>query len=151
MPRFKAHDAALGDALVGPSVAGWLLRECDFWNRVEGCALRAGSIDSERLQDDCITPQFGIHARSHACEAGFGVGQGNVSVHISEEGHVVLHDLLVDREGVGHERLIPGTVGEDDWLVLAEPVCGDCDGGLGGHVSSLLVVLRMDNSKAALI
>ena len=39
--RFKAHDAALRHALVGPSVAGRLLRECDFWNRVEGGTLRA--------------------------------------------------------------------------------------------------------------
>ena len=36
MRRFKAHDAALRHALVGPSVAGRLLRECDFRNRVEG-------------------------------------------------------------------------------------------------------------------
>ena len=71
-------------------------------------------------------------------------------MHIKEEGLVVFHDLLVDREGVGQERLILCSVGEDNWFVLAEPVCSDCDGGLDGHVSSLLVVLRMDNSKAAL-
>ena len=47
--RFKAHDTTLRHALVRTSVVGRLLRECDFWNRVEGCALRAGTIDSERL------------------------------------------------------------------------------------------------------
>jgi hypothetical protein len=46
--------------------------------------------------------------------------------------------------------LVLCAVGVDDRPVLAEPVCGDCDGGLGGHVSSLLVVLRMDNSKAVI-
>ena len=69
----------------------------------------------------------------------------------TEEGLVVLHDLLVDREGVGQERLIICSVGEDDWFVLAEPVDCDGDGGLDGHVSSLLVVLRMGDSHAALI
>ena len=72
-------------------------------------------------------------------------------MHVTEKGLVVLHDLLVDREGVGQERLIFGTVREDDWFVPAEPRGRDVDGGLDGHVSSLLVVLRMDNSKAALI
>ena len=72
-----------------------------------------------------ITPGFGVGFRSHAREARFGIGQGNVSVHVTEEGLVVLHDLLVDREGVGQERLILRSVGEDDWFVLAEPF--DCD------------------------
>ena len=59
-------------------------------------------------------------------------------MHKTEEGLVVLHDLLVDRKGVGHERLILGTVREDNWLALAEPVCGDCNGGgLGGHIAIL--------------
>jgi hypothetical protein len=71
-------------------------------------------------------------------------------VYVKEKGFVVLDDLLVDREGIRHQRLILRLVGEDDWLVFAEPVCGDCDGGLDGHLSSLLVVLRMDNSQAAL-
>ena len=43
------------------------------------------------------------------------------SVHVTEKGRVVLHDLLVDREGVGHERLILCAVGEDYGAVLAEP------------------------------
>ena len=85
-------------------------------------------------------PQFGIDFRSHAREARFGIGQGNVSVHITEEGLVVLHDLLVDREGVGQERLILGTVGEDDWLLLAEPLGRDGDGGLDGHLAILSCV-----------
>ena len=72
-------------------------------------------------------------------------------MHVTEKGLVVFHDLLVDCKGVGQERLIFGTVREDDWFVLAEPFDCDGDGGLGGHVSSLLVVLRMNNSKAALI
>ena len=72
-------------------------------------------------------------------------------MHVTEKGLVVLHDLLVDREGVGHERLIFGTVREDDWFVLAEPFDCDGDGVLGGHVPSLRVVLRMGNSHAALI
>jgi hypothetical protein len=40
--------------------------------------------------------------------------------------------------------------GEDDWLVLAEPLDCDGDGGLDGHFFSA-GVLRMGNSKAALI
>ena len=31
-------------------------------------------------------------------------------MHVTEEGLVVLHDLLVDREGVGEERLVPSLV-----------------------------------------
>eukprot|EP00966_Prymnesium_polylepis_P171746 3972017-Prymnesium_polylepis.1 len=137
MRRFKAHDAALRHALVRPSVARWLLTECDFWNRVEGCALRAGTIDSERLQDDFVTPQFGIDARPHACEACFRVGQGNVSVHVTEKGLIVSHHLLKNREGVGQERLILCSVGEDYGAVLAEPRGRDVDGGLDGHVAIL--------------
>eukprot|EP00966_Prymnesium_polylepis_P243170 5623581-Prymnesium_polylepis.1 len=38
-----------------------------------------------------------------------------------EEGLDVLHDLLVDREGVGQERLVLCAVGEDYGAVLAEP------------------------------
>ena len=43
-----------------------------------------------------ITPGFGVDFGSHAREARFGIGQGNVSVHVTEEGLVVLYDLLVD-------------------------------------------------------
>ena len=48
---------------------------------------------------------------------------------VTEEGLVVLHDLLVDREGVGQERLILCSVGEDYGAVLAEPRGRDLDGG----------------------
>eukprot|EP00966_Prymnesium_polylepis_P209127 4844646-Prymnesium_polylepis.1 len=62
---------------------------------------------------------FGIDARSHACEAGFGVGQGNVSVHIKKRPCYPSPPAGRSGTGLGHERLIFGTVGEDDWLVLA--------------------------------
>ena len=79
------------------------------------------------------------------------LGKGRYPFTPRKEGHVVLHHLLVDREGVGQERLILRSLGEDDWFVLAEPLGRDVDGGLDRHVSSLLVVLRMGDSHAALI
>ena len=47
-------------------------------------------------------------------------------MYVKEKGFVVLDDLLVDREGIRHERLILRSVGEDYGAVLAEPF--DCDG-----------------------
>ena len=49
-----APDPALRDALVGPSVARGLYRVRDFWDGVEGCALRAGAKDAERLQNHLV-------------------------------------------------------------------------------------------------
>ena len=79
------------------------------------------------------------------------LGKGTYPCMYTEEGLVILHDLLVDCKGVGQERLILCSVGEDYGAVLAEPLGRDVDGGLDGHVSSLLVVLRMGDSHAALI
>ena len=47
---------------------------------------------------------------------------------------MILFGLLVDRERIGHERLIFGTVREDNWLVLAEPFGRGVDGGLASSI-----------------
>ena len=93
---------------------------------------------------------MGPHTTTHSCEASLACWVWCVTVDDLEESLVVFHDLLIDVfEWICQEWLVLCSVGEDNWLVLAEPFNCDCDGGLGGHVPSLLVVLRMGNSHAA--
>ena len=86
---------------------------------------------------------FSVDMRTYACEACFRIRVRNVFVHVVEEGVVVFHDLLVDREWISQEGLILPSVGEDDGLVLAKPL--DCHGnggvrGMRGHLLSLAPV-----------
>ena len=88
---------------------------------------------------------MGPYRTTHSCEASLAVWVWRVTVDVFEELLIVFHDLLIDvYEWICHLWLIFCPVGEDDWFVLAEPRGRDVDGGLDGHVSSLLVVLRMD-------